>query len=154
MRIIASLVATAVATAALFASGLASAEIYKWKDADGVVHYTDSPPPKGTSVDRVSVRQGPVTAAPAAEQAPAAATASAAAPGTAGQASPEATAQVAKLREQACANARARAQQLANLPSVAMDLDGDGKAEELNADQHAAQLERANQSVAQYCGGG
>jgi hypothetical protein len=40
--------AVLVALAALFAGGAACAtELYKWTDKNGVVHYSDAPPPKG-----------------------------------------------------------------------------------------------------------
>lgn len=35
-----------LALAALLAAGLAHAETYRWLDADGRVHYSDSPPPR------------------------------------------------------------------------------------------------------------
>jgi hypothetical protein len=144
-------IATAVlATAAAFACGSVAAEqIYKWKDADGVVHYTDTPPPKGTEVDKVSVKEGPAPPAPVAEQTPASGAATGATPAAT---SAQSATQVAALRATACDNARKRQQQLASLPSVSMDLDKDGTPEQLNAEQHAAQLDRANQAVANYCG--
>ena len=40
--------AAVLALAALFAGGAACAtELYKWTDKNGVVHYSDAPPPKG-----------------------------------------------------------------------------------------------------------
>lgn len=150
MRLTPFLATAVLASAAAFACGSVAAEqIYKWKDADGVVHYTDTPPPKGTEVDKVAVKAGPVPPAPAAEQTPAPGAATAATPATSAQAAT----QVAALRATACDNARKRQQQLASLPSVSMDLDKDGTPEQLNAEQHAAQLDRANQAVANYCGG-
>jgi hypothetical protein len=38
----------AAVTVALLACGVASAgDVYQWKDAKGVTHYSDAPPPKG-----------------------------------------------------------------------------------------------------------
>src|SRR5262245_31013542 len=37
----------------LAACPLAFAQAYKWKDAQGVTHYSDSPPPTGTRYDKV-----------------------------------------------------------------------------------------------------
>jgi hypothetical protein len=42
---------------------LASAEIYKWTDAQGRVHYSESPPNK-QKADKVEVQQQPVTDSP------------------------------------------------------------------------------------------
>ncbi len=142
------------ATALAFTGAAQAEQYYKWRDANGALHYTQTPPPKGAQADTVAVSSRvPEPAAPAAPE-------TAAAPGTApaggaaapGQVSPEAQQQVAALRKQACENAKARAQQLANLPVVAMDINRDGKPVELNAQQHAAELDRANQAVATYCG--
>lgn len=52
--------------AALLLSLPAAAQIYSWKDKDGRVHYTDTPPP---TVEVERVHRGRVTA-PAAEPAP------------------------------------------------------------------------------------
>lgn len=44
--------------AALFASGAAQAQVYKWTDAEGKLHYSDTPPPSNkaqTVDDKVSV---------------------------------------------------------------------------------------------------
>ncbi|KLD75664.1 hypothetical protein Y886_25625, partial [Xanthomonas hyacinthi DSM 19077] len=32
---------------------LAFGQAYKWKDAQGVTHYSDSPPPAGTKVEKI-----------------------------------------------------------------------------------------------------
>lgn len=54
----------------------ASAQVYKWVDADGIVHYSDQPAP---GAERVDLPSRPSTAAPAAQRPrPAAATQSAA----------------------------------------------------------------------------
>jgi hypothetical protein len=34
----------------------AADKVYKWKDANGVVHFTDQPPPQGTEFDSVAVK--------------------------------------------------------------------------------------------------
>jgi type IV secretory pathway VirB10-like protein len=35
----------------LFAASLAAGKMYRWVDADGVTHYTQSPPPKGEATE-------------------------------------------------------------------------------------------------------
>lgn len=143
-----------LAVTALAFTGAAQAEqYYKWRDANGALHYTQTPPPKGAQADTVAVSSRvPEPVAPAATPQTALGTAPAAGAAAPGQVSPEAQQQVAALRKQACENAKARAQQLANLPVVAMDINRDGKPVELNAQQHAAELDRARQAVATYCG--
>jgi uncharacterized protein DUF4124 len=69
-----------LAAAAALASP-AHAEIYKWVDRDGKIHYSDSPPAKGARLiaiqDRLSI-YSPEPAVAQARRAPQAATASAA----------------------------------------------------------------------------
>lgn len=36
-------------------STLAAEKVYKWKDANGIVHFSDSPPPKGTEFNNVRI---------------------------------------------------------------------------------------------------
>ncbi len=44
--------------AALLAGGAVAAQVYKWKDADGKMHYSDTPPPAGAKVTPLSMRAG------------------------------------------------------------------------------------------------
>jgi hypothetical protein len=43
-----------IATALLLAAPLVAAQAYKWKDANGTVHYSDAPPPQGTKYNKVT----------------------------------------------------------------------------------------------------
>ena len=43
-----------IAAALLLLAPLAMGQAYKWTDAGGTVHYSDSPPPKGTQYKRVT----------------------------------------------------------------------------------------------------
>ncbi len=43
-----------LAAALLLLAPLAMAQAYKWTDANGTVHYSDTPPPKGTQVKRIT----------------------------------------------------------------------------------------------------
>ena len=60
-------------------AGLAHAQVYQWKDAQGVTHYSDAPPPKGQYDARYIHNQVPAPV-------PAPASASATADAPAGQA--------------------------------------------------------------------
>ena len=57
-------------TVALLACGVASAgDVYQWKDAKGVTHYSDAPPPKGQYQARdIHHRDGAATATTAADK--------------------------------------------------------------------------------------
>lgn len=43
-----------IAVALLLLAPLATAQVYKWTDASGTVHYSEAPPPQGTKYDRVT----------------------------------------------------------------------------------------------------
>ena len=64
--------AALLAVAAVLASGVAAAaELYKWTDSKGVVHYSDTPPPKGGEAPqrlRLNGTESPTKPDPAAEQ--------------------------------------------------------------------------------------
>ena len=47
---------------------LAGDKVYKWKDASGVTHFTDTPPPKGTQFDDLRLKGGTTVAATPEEQ--------------------------------------------------------------------------------------
>lgn len=49
---------------ALLAAGSAGAEVYRWVDAKGTVHYSNSPPPSGTkaAVVPIDAKEGPPSA--------------------------------------------------------------------------------------------
>ena len=56
------------AAAALVFCASATAQVYKWKDANGTTHYSDAPPPAGARYEKVNVSSSvstPVTPAPA-----------------------------------------------------------------------------------------
>jgi len=61
-----------VSLAALLSPMMANAQIYKWKDKNGVTRYSDSPPPVSTKVDtlgkKTEAKTGLPEAAPAASK--------------------------------------------------------------------------------------
>ena len=135
-------IAVLFAIAALVCAGDANAQkFYKWKDADGVTHYTATPPPDGQQADNVAVDAAPAapvdaTGEPSASDAPAE-----------GEGTP-----IAKQRAAACEIARNNLQILKTNPFVSMDKDGDGKSELLTAQEQSEQLERAEAGVLALCG--
>jgi hypothetical protein len=117
----------AVALSAL--CGLAAAhagEVYQWKDANGVTHYSQTPPPQG------QYRQRQITHA--------------------GTTAPQASSQPDPSHEKPqCATARANLEVLESGQPV-QELGEDGKpGRVLNEAEHNRQLELANAAVRAYC---
>lgn len=134
------IVLASLALLAVAIGGPAGAQqYYKWKDADGVTHYTKTPPPEGTQADRVAVNAAAPTPDPATAAQPAA-DAGAGMSGTATQ-----------QRSAACQTAQANLDTLQNNPFVSIDKDGDGKPELLTVEEHNAQLAIAREQVRTLC---
>ena len=115
----------AAVAAALLACGIASAgDVYQWKDAKGVTHYSDAPPPKGTAKTRtVTVPPAPP---PVARVQPAPASTAVARPAV--QAPDPALVQaLAQQRAVQCKQAQDNLKVLQANAMVAVDKDGDGK---------------------------
>lgn len=137
--LIASVGACAAVALLLAAGPLPAQTVYTWKDAKGVTHYSDTPPPDGTYSDRQVKAPTPATpTAPAAAATPATATARNDKPPMADDA--------------VCAQAR---QNLANLQGeapVGPDNDGDGKPDStLGAEERAKQRDLAQAAIAAKC---
>ena len=85
--------------------------MYTWTDANGVRHYSQTPPPKGTATERdIKTRDGNRSAPMAAD-----------------------ASKPPSANDQACDQARVNAQTLATAMPVTSDKDGDGKAELLTS---------------------
>jgi len=150
----------AIAVLAAAVAGSASAEqFYKWKDADGVTHYTSTPPPQGIEGSRVAVSgssrsridMSVGTEAPAAPAAPATPAGDANADNRLAQGEERTAEAIQKRRDTACDTAKQRYDVLANNAAVEWDRDGDGVAEPLDVKEHAAEMEKAQQSIGFYC---
>jgi hypothetical protein len=100
--------------------------IYQWKDAKGVTHYSDSPPPNQRVKDRRIDSRGEPLA--------------------------EATAVGKSVENPQCTTARLNLQILAGNTGVQQDTDGDGKPDKvLGEDDRATQRELATAAVKAYC---
>lgn len=115
---------------AAFATGAGADEVYQWKDANGVTHYSESPPPSGNYQQRKITDSGASTSQTTT---------------TAGQASTPAAAE-----DSQCAIARRNIETLRSEGPVQQD-DGEGNVRELGADERANQLELAQAAVRAYC---
>lgn len=113
-----------------YAQQPASGEVFQWTDANGVTHYSQTPPAKGKFQHRVINQAG--SAAPVASEAEAATVAAAGNP--------------------QCTTARANIEALQGEAQVQQDTDGDGKPDKtLDAAERTSQLELAQAAVKAYC---
>lgn len=112
---------------ALAALSASAGELYQWKDANGVTHYSDAPPPGQVKYENRTIRnRGGSTAATAKADAPA--------------------------ESEQCTTARANLTLLQGEGKVGTDTDGDGKPDtELTADQRANRTELAAAAVKVHC---
>ena len=125
------------ALALAFAPALAqqtASEVYQWKDANGVTHYSQTPPAGRSYEQRVITSSG--AAAP-----------TAAADSVAGTD----TTRAASGESPQCATARANIATLEGEGEVQIDEDGSGNPRVLDAEQRASQLELARAAVKAYC---
>ena len=112
----------------------AAGEVYQWKDAKGVTHYSDSPPPDKGAYRNRSVR---ADAPPPAESV-------ASATVTAGSAKPADNPQ--------CLTARRNLDSLKGSAPVGLDANNDGIPDaEMGADERAAQLQLAEAGIKAWC---
>lgn len=104
-------------------TGAAAGELYQWKDAQGVTHYADAPPPDRAYTNRVIRERGNAdTAAPEAAE----------------------TAQ--------CMTARLNLEHLQGSAPVGFDANGDGKPDSsFSAEERAAQVGKATAAVRAHC---
>jgi hypothetical protein len=116
---------------ALPAAQLSAQTVYQWKDAKGVTHYSDAPPPKGATKRELHGDR--------------AASASA---GAAKVPAPEAD-------NAQCAQARLNLTRLQGSAEVGLDKDRDGKIDApMSVEDRAKQLELARQVIKAECPGG
>lgn len=121
-------------------SAHAMEQFYKWRDANGVVHYTQDPPPKGVRSERLNIASGSRRSAE--EPAPVVAAASTDTPTIA----PE----VVARRRAACETARANAATIEGNPTVTL-INPDGTQRTLTAEEAQQQLEQARAQVTLFC---
>lgn len=116
--------------AAAPALGQTATQVYVWKDARGITHYTQTPPPKGAYRVR-GVARPPSSSAPAA-----------------------AAGKPASSVVERCATARRNLEILgdAGNASIGLDADGDGKPDApMSAEERARQRQLAEDSVRVHC---
>jgi hypothetical protein len=120
-------------------TGHSADKVYKWKDANGIVHFSDAPPPKGTEFDNVRIvnQSTAITQTDAAAAAPATGDAAAAKP------APD------NSNATRCDNAQKRVALLSsNLPLTVQRGD---KIVEMTAADRAAELNIAKTTAESLC---
>lgn len=126
----------------LLATPAFAAEMYSWTDANGVKHFSDSPPPKTVKAQKLRVKGGVTTSAPAEDD-------KAAADQNAGPAMAAAAGYAPADIKRNCDIAK---QNLTSLEGQKLAVDADGYPVDLDAAKaHQAQIEKANQQIKLFC---
>lgn len=119
---------TVLALGVLGQAPAVAGEVYQWKDAQGVTHYSGSPPPKGAYKQRVINRGGQAQTATVATTAPAV--------------NPQ------------CTTARKNLELLQGQTPLQQDTDGDGKGDKTLSDaERVNQMELAQATIKVSCPG-
>ena len=101
-----------------------AAKVYQWKDAKGVTHYSDAPPPGQQGIQNRQLKDGP--------------------------AAPEAAAKPAE--DPNCVIARKNLTQLKSDQPVGLDANGDGKPDQqMSAEDRAKQVQQTEQMLKTFC---
>lgn len=131
--------------ALLLFAPLASAQVYRWVDAKGTVHFSQTPPPPGMKYEVMHMASNSASDAAASAPAPAGQTTPNAA-GTAPAAKPSAPANAAELCKQLHQNlSMLNSQEALNVAGA------DGKPVALSDQQRAVQKATTEAQIKQYC---
>jgi hypothetical protein len=132
-----------IAVALLLLAPLANAQVYKWTDASGTVHYSESPPVEGTKFNKVKTNgsvEPLVAPAPTASGEPINATPAA---------PPAPVADTPENRHTLCESLKSNLAALQGSGPVVMQQDG--KPTALNDSQRKEQAGSAQAQYQQYC---
>ncbi|GGA08533.1 DUF4124 domain-containing protein [Dyella caseinilytica] len=134
-----------IALALLLVAPLVSAQVYKWTDAQGTTHYSETPPPVGTKYNQVSVSSDAST--------PASSSSSAAAPSSTQDSDSQSTPPLPDTpenRNKLCSSLKTNIGTLQGGGPVVMQ-GANGQQQLLNADQRKQQLDASQSQYQQYC---
>jgi hypothetical protein len=137
-----------IAVALLTLTPLATAQVYKWTDAGGTVHYSQTPPEQGTNFKKVTTTGSvkPLAAPPAASNQ----TTSSTAVSTPAPQAPQApVANTPENRDKLCDALKNNIAALQGTGPVVMNQDG--KTVALDATQRQQQTDAAKAQQAQFC---
>src|SRR5579859_6496477 len=138
-----------IALALLLVAPLACAQVYKWTDAHGTTHYSESPPPTGTKYNQVRVNTG--TSSPAgASTAATSNSSSTASSQNSNNSAPQAPVEdTPENRAKLCNSLKTNIGTLQGSGPVVMN--NGGQQQVLNADQRKQQLDASQSQYSQYC---
>ena len=128
-------------------AGHSADKVYKWKDANGVVHFSDAPPPKGTEFNNVRIVNQSAAITQTEPQTPPP-TGDTAAATDSGEAKPVAD----NGNAARCASAQDRVALLSSAQPLTVQQDG--KYVQMAAADRAAELNIAKATVASLCSAG
>lgn len=126
----------------LLACPVAFGQAYKWKDAQGVTHYSDTPPPGKVKAEQVKISTNAAAPAPAPAATPS--------PPPAQPAAKAGTADTPANRAALCDQLRKNLTILANEKTITMD-DGKGGTRQVDDATRAAELKKAQAQQTLYC---
>jgi len=119
-----------------------AAQVYKWTDAHGTVHYSETPPPQGMQYKRIDTHGMEQPASPA----PVKASEAAAKPASAGSSEMPNT---PENRARLCSSLKANLDLLKDKGAVV--LEEGGKSVALDESQRSQQIALADQQYQQFC---
>ena len=134
------------AVALLLLAPLATAQVYKWTDARGTVHYAQAPPPEGTRYKEVKTSG---SAPPQAAPAPMAATGDASGGSSESGASSQPVTDSPVNHSKFCASLKSNLAALNGSAPVVMQVNG--KTTALDDNQRKQQATTAQSQYQQYC---
>jgi hypothetical protein len=141
----------------LAASATASAatQVYSWTDANGVKHFSDSPPPAHVTATKIKVRGQLTTGTPAEADASTGASGEGAAADTPApkNSGPSLAAAAGYAPEDIRRNCEIARQNLATIDKQPVPTDANGTPlDAKQAENHDRQLDKANQQIKLFCG--
>jgi hypothetical protein len=120
------------------------AQVYKWTDSHGTVHYSETPPPQGTQYKRIDTAGMEQPAAPAPATASSPAAAAAAKPAGNGE-----LPNTPENRAKVCSSLKANLDLLKGKEGVV--LEQDGKSVPLDETERGQQIALAKKQYQQFC---
>ena len=137
-----------IAVTLLLLAPLATAQVYKWTDAHGTVHYSEAPPAQGTKFSKVTTTG---TVEPLSKPVARANTEDSDASPTAPKVAPKTVADTPANRKSLCDSLKSNLATLQGSGPVVMEKDG--KPNALDAVQRKQQVDTAQSQYNQYCQG-
>ena len=139
-----------IALVLLLVAPLATAQVYKWIDAQGTVHYSETPPPVGTKYSQVTVSGSDQPPAAASDSSSSSAGSSGSASNGNSPSSQQLMPDTPANRTKLCATLKNSIGTLQGAAPVVMQ-DAQGQSQLLNPDQRKQQLDATQSQFQQYC---